>query len=65
MIVTGCYSRVPLQKTAAEEDTPVVVVQLAYGGGAAWGVSPDAAVAAGGDEKDGELSWKAFREEVR
>ncbi|CAN0203372.1 unnamed protein product, partial [Ectocarpus fasciculatus] len=57
-----------LEPEGVEEDdaAPVVVVQLGYGGGWAWGVSPDAAV--GGNEGDdgsgARLSWKAFREEV-
>lgn len=48
------------------EAAPVVVVQLGYGGGWAWGVSPEAGVGGTGDGSNGaRLSWKAFREEVR
>ncbi len=52
-----------------------MVVQLGYGGGWAWGVSPEAGVSMtrvrGAGDGDGDvaaqgarLSWKAFREEV-
>ncbi|CAM9187629.1 unnamed protein product [Ectocarpus sp. 12 AP-2014] len=57
-----------LEPEGVEEDdaAPVVVVQLGYGGGWAWGVSPDAAVG-GSEGEDGSgarPSWKAFREET-
>ena len=43
-----------------------MVVQLGYGGGWAWGVSPEAGLRGTGDGENGStrLSWKAFREEV-
>lgn len=47
-----------------EEVLPVVVMQLGYGGGKAWGVSPDAAVGGVEDGSGVRPSWKAFREEV-
>lgn len=43
----------------------MVVVQLGYGGGGAWGVSPEAAVISSQEGDGAQPSWKAFREEVR
>lgn len=76
-MLTWCRLRSPVVAVAdgflkegleeeSEEAAPVVVVQLGYGGGWAWGVSPEAGVRGSGDDESGSarLSWKAFREEV-
>ena len=48
-----------------EDEAPVVVFQLGYGGGKAWGVSPDAALSDETPDANGPRPcWKSFREEV-
>ena len=53
------------QEGDEEEEAPVVVVQLGYGGGEAWGVSPEAGVARSESGSGVRPSWKDFREDVR
>ena len=56
-----CFSS---QEGDEEEEAPVVVVQLGYGGGEAWGVFPEAGVGRSEGESGDRPSWKVFREDV-